>query len=140
LRHYLSEVFSLSYHFEAPLKNVAYSFRVGPILNQLTVKMIEPILMDDTVDASESILRDSLAYSVSDNTITHDTLDDVVSTNMENLRQSAQFDPTAGTYTVQNSRVHCEGLLLMYHLLNPEIPPFNIETVLLSLFCPFSLI
>ena len=71
----------------------------------------------------------TLAHSVFDNTITDDTVDDVVSTAMGTLRQSAQFDPTAGTYTVQNSRVHCEGLLLRYHLLNPEIPPFNYFTV-----------
>jgi hypothetical protein len=27
---------SLSYHFEGLLKNVAYSFSIGPVLNQLT--------------------------------------------------------------------------------------------------------
>ena len=80
--------------------------------------------MDYTINVSELILRD-LAYSVSDNTITDDTVDDVVSTTLDTLRQSAQFDPTAGTYTVQNSHVHCGGLLLRYHLLNTEIPPFN---------------
>src|ERR1700733_7396835 len=122
LRRYLTKVFSLSYHL---LKNVAYYFRMGPVLRQLAVKTIEPILMDYTVDVSESTLRDSLAHSVFDNTITDDTVDDVVSATMDTLRQSAQFDPTAGTYTVQNSGVHCEALLLRYLLLNPEISSFN---------------
>ena len=98
---------------------------MGPVLKQLTVKTIEPILMDYTVNVSESILRDSLAHSVFDNKITDDTVADVVSTTMDALHQSAQFNPTAGIYTVQNSCVHCEALLLRYHLLNPEIPPFN---------------
>ena len=80
MRHYLSKVFSLSYHFEALLKNVAYSFRMGSVLSQLTVKTIEPILMDYTVHVSEPILRDSLAHSLFDNTITDDTVDEVVST------------------------------------------------------------
>ena len=48
-----------------------------------------------------------------------------MATGRDTLRQSAQFNPAAGTYTVHNSHVHCEGLLLRYLLLNPEIPPFN---------------
>jgi hypothetical protein len=95
LRRYLTKVFLLSYHL---LKNVAYSFRVGPVLRQLAVKTIEPILMDYTVDVSESILRDSLAHSVSDNTITDDIMDYVVSTTMDTLRQvpslTLQREPT----------------------------------------------
>jgi hypothetical protein len=82
--------------------------------------------MDYTVNVSESILRGT-GQSVADfsDNITDNTVDDVVSATMDTLRDSAQFDPTAGTYAVQNSRVHCEALLLRYHLLNPEIAPFN---------------
>ena len=98
---------------------------MGSVLSQLTVKTIEPILMDYTVHVSEPILRDSLARSLFDNTITDDTVDEVVSTTMETLRQSGQFDPTAGTYTVLNSRVHSQALLLRHHVLNPDVPPLN---------------
>ena len=34
----------------------------------------------------------SLAHSIFDNTITDDTVDDVVSTTMDTLRKSAQFN------------------------------------------------
>jgi hypothetical protein len=99
---------------------------MGSFLNQLVVKTIEPILMDYTVNVSESILCGIVQSSANFNGyITDDTVYDVVSTTMDTLRDSAQFDPTARTYTVQNSRVHCMGLLLRYHLLNPNIPPFN---------------
>ena len=71
----------------------------------------------------------SLVHSVFDNTITDDTVDDVVSTTMNMLRQSPQFnEPYSGNlHSVQNSRVHGEGLpLLRYHLLSPEIHPIQL--------------
>ena len=88
LRRYLSKVFSLSYHFDALLKNVsvrgrntltnkgirliivAYSFRMGPVLKQLTVKTINSISKSFTITVSESILCNCLADSVIDNTST----------------------------------------------------------------------
>jgi hypothetical protein len=92
-RRYLSKVFSFSNHYDALLKNVAYSFRMGTVLKMLTVKMIDPLYMTFTVNVSESILRQILADFINDNAIADDeTLDDAVSTTIDHLSGSPHFD------------------------------------------------
>jgi hypothetical protein len=126
LRRYLSKVFSLAYHVESLLKNVAYSFRMGPVLDKLVVKKIDPTLVDYQVDISEKILRECITQSAGlSDAISDETVANVVSEIMQNLCNDSRFDPAVGTYTVQRSRVHCEVLLLRYHLMNPDIPPFR---------------
>jgi hypothetical protein len=98
---------------------------MGQVLQKLVVKRIEPISLDFAIEVSDSIIRQSLVDSVIDNTITKDTLDDTVSMTMAYLHSCPQFDPATGIYTVRDSRVHCEALLLRHHVLNPDLPPFN---------------
>jgi hypothetical protein len=126
LRRYLAKVFSLSNHFDSLLKNVAYSFRMGPALKTLTMKTIDPIHTNFAFHVSESVLRESLVSSdvVSNVVVDNGTLDDVVSTTMGYLSRSAQFNSATGIYEVCDAHVHCEALLLRHHLLDPGLPPF----------------
>lgn len=126
LRRYLTKVFSLTYHFDSLLKNIAYSFHIGPALKTLTIKTIDPIYTHFSFHVSESVLRESLVSSdVVSNAIVDDkALDDVVSTTMDYLSQSAQFNSATGIYEVCDAHVHCEALLLRHHLLNPGLTPF----------------
>src|ERR1700729_1001133 len=96
---------------------------MGPALKTLTIKTIDPIHTNFAFHVSESVLRESLISS--DNAIVdNETLDDVVSTTMDYLSRSAQFNSATGIYEVCDAHVHCEALLLRHHLLNPGLPPF----------------
>ena len=96
---------------------------MGRVLNKLEVKTIDPTLVNYKVNISDKILRDCITRSASD-TVSDKTVAKVVSRIKQRLRKDSRFDPEMGTYTVPDSRVHCEVLLLRYHLMNPAIPPF----------------
>jgi hypothetical protein len=52
-------------------------------------------------------------------------LDDAVLTTLDYLSGSPHFDLATQTYTIRDSHVHCEALLLRHHMLNPDLTPFN---------------
>jgi len=126
LRRYLSKVFSLSNYYDALLKNVEYSFRMGTVLKKLTVEPIDPLHMTFTVNVSKSILRQVLTDSIHDNAIADDkTLGDAVLTTLDYLPGSPHFDLATQTYIIRDSHVHCEALPLRHHMLNPDLSPSN---------------
>ncbi|KAG0705889.1 hypothetical protein DFH29DRAFT_1077305 [Suillus ampliporus] len=60
LRRYISKLFALSYHINALLRNVAYSFRMGSVLQSLTIVRIDPIVQPSTFNVSKDIIPTDL--------------------------------------------------------------------------------
>lgn len=53
---YLSNVLSLSYHFQSLLTNVAYSYRMGHVLDTLVIERIDYVFESNTFVLSKDIV------------------------------------------------------------------------------------
>lgn len=120
LRRYLSKVFSLSYHFQSLLINIAYPHRMGRVLDSLIIEQIDTVSESNTFTLSNDIVRQIvMGLGFADD----DSVDEAVS----NIIGSLPFQ-VATTKSLTRSitnNIHCEALLLRYHVLNPAFPPFS---------------
>ncbi|KAG2078627.1 hypothetical protein BDR04DRAFT_1226565 [Suillus decipiens] len=120
LRRYLSKVFSLSYHFVSLLTNVAYSHRMGHVLDALIIERIDPVSESNTFTLSKDVIRQIVMGSgVTDNDAIEEATSSIIS-----AFPSSFTDAKFLTRSITN-KIHCEALLLRYHSLNPPFPPFN---------------
>ncbi|KAG2078589.1 hypothetical protein BDR04DRAFT_1226536 [Suillus decipiens] len=120
LRRYLSKVFSLSYHFVSLLTNVAYSHRMGHVLDALIIERIDPVSESNTFTLSKDVIRQIVMGSgVTDNDAIEEATSSIIS-----AFPSSFTDAKFLTRSITN-KIHCEAVLLRYHALNPAFPPFN---------------
>lgn len=122
LRRYLSKVFSLSYHFMSLLTNLAYSHRMGHVLDALIIERIDPVTKSNTFALSKDVVQQIvIGFGVTDN----DTIEEATSSIISSLSLSSLSPSFSDAKQSITNKIHCEALLLQYHALNPTFPPFH---------------
>ncbi|KAG2357586.1 hypothetical protein BDR07DRAFT_1419918 [Suillus spraguei] len=120
LRRYLLKVFSLSYHYQSLLTNLAYPHRMGHVLDTLIIERIDPVSESNTFTLSKDIIQQIVVdFGLRYNNSIEEGTSSIVSS-MPLSFVGAQ----PSTQSVTND-IHCEALLLRHHFLNPTFPPFN---------------